>query len=105
MKILFSPSEGKTKLYDCDAFGRDSFLFPELYEKRVYAVKVYNDYIVNNRAEDIQDIFGIKDIDEIKQYQNNIFEEKTSHNTCVIGKSYLSLHPQKGVSSAIRTRK
>ena len=77
MKILFSPSEGKTKLYDCDAFGRDSFLFPDLYEKRVYAVKVYNDYIVNNRAEDIQDIFGIKDIDEIKQYQHNIFEEKT----------------------------
>lgn len=77
MKILFSPSEGKTKLYDSTAFHKDSFIFPELYEKRVYAVNIYNDYIINNRAEDIQDIFGIKDIDEIKQYQHNIFEEKT----------------------------
>lgn len=77
MKILFSPSEGKTKLYDSTAFHKDSFIFPELYEKRVYAVNIYNDYIINNRAEDVQDIFGIKDIDEIKQYQHNIFEEKT----------------------------
>lgn len=77
MKILFSPSEGKTKLNDCNTFHKDSFIFPELYEKRVYAVNIYNDYVINNRAEDIQDIFGIKDIDEIKQYQHNIFEEKT----------------------------
>ena len=77
MKILFSPSEGKTKLYDCGAVNKDSFFFPELYEKRIYAVNIYNDYIMKNRAEDIQDIFGIKDIDEIKQYQHNIFDEKT----------------------------
>lgn len=77
MKILFSPSEGKTKLYNFNAFNKDSFLFSELYEKRVYAVNVYNDYIINNKAEHLQDIFGIKDIEEIKQYQHNIFEEKT----------------------------
>lgn len=77
MKILFSPSESKTKLYNFTAFNKDSFLFPGLYEKRVFAVNIYNDYIMNNRAENIQDIFGIKDIDEIKQYQHNIFEEKT----------------------------
>ncbi len=77
MKILFSPSESKSHINNFGIIDENSFIFKELYHKRLYAVKIYNDYINSEKAEQLTDVFGIKDIEEIKTYQKNIFENKT----------------------------
>lgn len=77
MIILFSPSESKTKLDEFGSICSESFIFNKLYEKRIEAVNIYNNYINSHKADELLDIFGIKDIEEIKQYQNDIFESAT----------------------------
>ena len=77
MIILFSPSESKTKLDEFGSICSDSFIFNKLYEKRMEAVNIYNNYINSHKADELLDIFGIKDIEEIKQYQNDIFKSAT----------------------------
>lgn len=77
MIIFFSPSEGKTKLDEYGSICKDSFIFQDLYAKRIEAVNIYNEYINSHSAEELLDIFGIKDIEEIKEYQKNIFEAAT----------------------------
>lgn len=77
MIILFSPSESKTKLDEYGSICKESFIFQNLYAKRVEAVNIYNDYINSHSADMLLDIFGIKDIEEIKEYQKNIFESAT----------------------------
>lgn len=77
MKILFSPSEGKTQLADYGVIDDNSFIFKDLYNKRLYAVELYNKYIQNADEKSLSSLFGIKDINEIKSFQNNIFSEKT----------------------------
>ncbi len=47
MKILFSPSEAKHSAGVDKSFDKNSFLFPELFDKRLEIVKKYNDYIQN----------------------------------------------------------
>lgn len=77
MIIFFSPSESKTKLDKYGSICKESFIFQDLYAKRLEAVNIYNEYINSHRADMLLDIFGIKDIEEIKEYQKNIFEEAT----------------------------
>lgn len=77
MIIFFSPSEGKTKLDEYGSISKESFIFQNLYAKRIEAVNIYNEYINSHSADTLLDIFGIKDIEEIKEYQKNIFEEAT----------------------------
>jgi len=77
MIIFFSPSESKTKLDEYGSICKESFIFQDKYAKRIEAVNVYNEYINSHSADTLLDIFGIKDIEEIKEYQKNIFEEAT----------------------------
>ncbi len=77
MIILFSPSESKNIHGEYGYINKNSFIFKELYEKRLYVINMYNNYINSNVAEDIVDIFGIKNLEEIKLYQHNMFESKT----------------------------
>lgn len=84
MIIFFSPSESKNIFNEYGSVCKDSFIFQELYAKRIEAVKIYNDYINSHNAEMLVDIFGIKDIEEIKKYQQNIF----NLSTCTAIKRY-----------------
>ena len=45
MKILFSPSETKNSGGTTQAFCKNSFIFPELFEKRMQIVNQYNNYM------------------------------------------------------------
>lgn len=77
MIILFSPSESKTQLDGYSSICKESFIFQDQYAKRIEAVKIYNEYINSNSIDSLLDIFGIKDIEKIQEYQKNIFEAAT----------------------------
>jgi len=74
MKILFSPSEGKTTLATNEPINQNSFIFPEFYEKRKYILDTYNKYIHSLNDEKLNKYFGIKNGIDFKV---NIFKEKT----------------------------
>ena len=62
MKILLAPSESKSKGGDFPPINKDSFIFPEIYEKRVEIIKKYDDFIkktddIKNFGEDKSSIF------------------------------------------------
>ena len=44
MIILFSPSESKTNINEYGCICKESFIFQDLYAKRIEAVNIYNDY-------------------------------------------------------------
>ena len=60
MKILFSPSETKIAGGKEIPFDKNSFIFPELFEKRMEIVKQYNDFILNASKEELIKLFGTK---------------------------------------------
>jgi cytoplasmic iron level regulating protein YaaA (DUF328/UPF0246 family) len=74
VKILFSPSEGKTIKQEFEPINKDSFIFPELYEKREVILKEYDKYIHSLNDEELNQFFGIKNGYE---YVVNIFKELT----------------------------
>lgn len=74
MIILFSPSESKTQLDGYSSICKESFIFQDQYAKRIEAVKIYNEYINSNSIDSLLDIFGIKDIEKIQEYQKNILK-------------------------------
>jgi cytoplasmic iron level regulating protein YaaA (DUF328/UPF0246 family) len=74
VKILFSPSEGKSIKKEFEPINKDSFIFPELYEKREVVLKEYDKYIHSLNDEELNQFFGIKNGCE---YVVNIFEEST----------------------------
>ena len=67
MKILFSPSETKNSGGTTQAFCKNSFIFPELFEKRMQIVNQYNNYILNGSKEQLIKLFGTKKDDVINQ--------------------------------------
>jgi len=74
MKILFSPSEGKTTLSTNEPINKNSFIFPKLYEKRKYILDEYNKYIHSLNDEELNKYFGIKNgVD----FRVDIFKEPT----------------------------
>uniref|UniRef100_UPI0040477F3D YaaA family protein n=1 Tax=Aliarcobacter sp. TaxID=2321116 RepID=UPI0040477F3D len=77
MKILFSPSETKNSGGRESSFSKNSFIFPELFEKRMEIVKQYRDYISNSSKDELIKLFGTKKEDVIEQYSKNIFENPT----------------------------
>ncbi len=75
MKILFSPSEAKIDLATYDKIDQNSFLFKDLYKKRVYVLEKYQQFIKNATDNELKKLFGVKDIDLFKSL--DIFQNKT----------------------------
>ncbi len=67
MKILFSPSEAKSDFSDFKAINKNSMLFPELFEKRLYVINKLNFFLKNSKHANITKFFGIKDEEELKK--------------------------------------
>jgi len=74
VKILFSPSEGKTTKQEFESINKNSFIFPEHYEKRKFILKKYDKYIHSLNDKELNEFFGIKNGCE---YVVNIFKEPT----------------------------
>lgn len=77
MKVLFSPSEAKHSGGEKKSFSKESFLFPELFDKRLEIVKAYNEYILNSDDEKLMKLFGTKKADVINHYKKDIFSSDT----------------------------
>lgn len=60
MKVLFSPSEAKSDLKVNKSISEESFIFPQLFEKRVYIVKKLIAFLKNSTSNNIEKFFGIK---------------------------------------------
>jgi cytoplasmic iron level regulating protein YaaA (DUF328/UPF0246 family) len=78
MKILFSPSETKIAGGDEISFDKNSFIFPQLFEKRMEIVKQYNDFITNASKEELIKLFGTKKEDVLEQYSKDLFKTPTT---------------------------
>jgi len=74
VKILFSPSEGKTTKKEFNPIDKNSFIFPEYYEKREFILKEYDKYIHSLNDKELNEFFGVKNGYE---YVVNIFKEPT----------------------------
>jgi hypothetical protein len=77
MKILFSPSETKNSGGIEKSFDKNSFIFPELFEKRMEIVNQYNDFIENSSKEELIKLFGTKKEEVINQYKKDILKTPT----------------------------
>ncbi len=77
MKILFSPSEAKFNDGENKSFNKDSFIFPELFDKRLEIINMYQEYINGASKEELQKIFGTKKDDVIDYYNDDIFKRPT----------------------------
>ncbi len=77
MKILFSPSETKIAGGEETSFDKKSFIFPELYEKRMEIVKQYNEFILNAPKEELIKLFGTKKEEVLTQYSKDLFKSST----------------------------
>lgn len=77
MKILFSPSETKMAGGEEISFNKNSFIFPELFEKRMEIVKQYNDFITTASKEELIKLFGTKKEDVLEQYSKDLFKTPT----------------------------
>ncbi len=77
MKILFSPSETKNSGGIEKSFDKNSFIFPELFEKRMEIVTQYNEFVKNASKDELSKIFGTKKEDVINQYKKDIFTSPT----------------------------
>ena len=78
MKILFSPSETKITGGIDKSFDKDSFIFPELFEKRMEIVNQYNDFITTASKDELTQLFGTKKDDLLEQYSKDLFKTATT---------------------------
>lgn len=69
MIILFAPSEGKRKGGECPPLQHDSFLFPQMYQKRMEIVAQYEAVIAEGEPEKLCELFGVKDPKEYERYR------------------------------------
>lgn len=67
MKILFSPSEAKTQLLSEPCIGKQSFIFPSLYPKRLEVLRIYDAYCQKASLPELEKLFGIKDARKIEE--------------------------------------
>jgi len=77
LKILFSPSESKVSGGNDKIFSHDSFLFPELYEKRCEVINAYNKFIETATNEQLAQLFGINDNKLFENYKQNLYLSST----------------------------
>ena len=76
MKILFAPSEAKKTGGDNPPIDKNSFCCPELYEKRLEVLNLYQNFINTATKDQLKKLFGVKEKD-IDKYKIDIFKEKT----------------------------
>jgi cytoplasmic iron level regulating protein YaaA (DUF328/UPF0246 family) len=79
MKILLAPSERKTKGGEFPPINQNSFIFPEIYEKRVEIIKKYDEYLqkttdVKNFGDNKISIFSRTTKKAILRYSGVAFE-------------------------------
>lgn len=77
MKILFSPSESKTTCCDQDSFSTSSFIFPELYDERIFVLEKYSAFLKNANSAELSTLFGTNKENLIQQYRKDIFSSRT----------------------------
>jgi len=73
MIILFSPSENKKRGGKSKKFDANSFIFPQLFKKRVEVLNLYNDYIRQADKKALSKLFGLKDEKMLEYYSTDIF--------------------------------
>lgn len=74
MKILFSPSETKNDGGNFEYINKNSFIFPELFEKRLEILEKYNNFIKTASKDELEKLFGTKKVDVIEKYKIDIFK-------------------------------
>jgi hypothetical protein len=77
MKILFSPSEAKSEISNLDSIDNNSFFLPEIYEKRLKVIKIYQEYINTAEDKNLEKLFGLKS-EEIQKYKIDLTNSKTT---------------------------
>lgn len=76
MKILFSPSETKYKGGMKEQLTKDSFLFPELYDKRMEIIKAYQDFLDTASNKQLAKLFGTNKQGVIEYYKGNLLDKE-----------------------------
>lgn len=70
MKILFSPSESKSTNCVKKSINQDTFIFSDLYIKRLEVINKFSSYIYNANIEELKEIFGTKEEKECLRLKN-----------------------------------
>ncbi len=78
MKVLFSPSETKCPDGNDKSFDKSSFIFPELFEKRLEILEAYQNFLNKASNEELIRIFGTKKEEVINHYKSDIFSAPTT---------------------------
>jgi cytoplasmic iron level regulating protein YaaA (DUF328/UPF0246 family) len=71
MIILFSPSEGKREGGTLPPLNQKSFIFPDLYPKRLDVIEQYQSLTHRGSDEELYELFGIKDPKEYSRYKQS----------------------------------
>jgi uncharacterized protein len=69
MVILFSPSEGKREGGSLPPINQQSFIFPELFSKRLNVIEQYQSLTQQGSDEVLYELFGIKDVKEYERFK------------------------------------
>jgi len=77
LKILFSPSEAKYRGGTRSIVIDNSYIFPELFDKRVKIIREYKEYIEKASYDELTKLFGSKKLEVVDYYSDNIFERDT----------------------------
>lgn len=75
MKILFSPSEAKFSGGEKQVIDKNSFIFPELFEKRLEVLNLYQEFINSANNVQLQKLFGTKKSDIVEYYKGELLEK------------------------------
>ena len=65
MKILFSPSETKTTYASKAPIHEKSFIFPKLYQKRLFVLEQYRSLLQEANLSTLQTLFGYKEEEKV----------------------------------------
>lgn len=77
MKILFSPSESKNENCTKNPINENSFIFKELFPYRMETLKHYEEFIKNASLQNLQELFGIKNENEIDKFKHDLKQAPT----------------------------
>ncbi|EAK0980378.1 YaaA family protein, partial [Campylobacter lari] len=78
MKILFSPSESKNKINTHTYITDKSFIFTNLYNKRLEVINKYKNFIQQCKEDELAVFFGVKDKNEIYDFTQDILKKDTA---------------------------